>query len=73
MTLLGEKEAGEEGSGFGLLDRSNNRSSHKGVVPKGGGIGILAAFLLQERPIIKNSHATEGFLNEFTEYQVWIE
>ena len=74
MTLLGEKEAGEEGSGFGLLDRSNNRNSHKGVVPKGGGIGILAAFLLQERPIIKNSHyGTEEFLNEFTKYQVWIE
>ena len=34
------------GSGFGLLDKANNRSSHKGVVPKGGGIGILAAFLL---------------------------
>ena len=34
------------GSGFGLLDKANNRSSHKGVVLKGGGIGILAAFLL---------------------------
>ncbi|MBC2704175.1 UDP-N-acetylmuramyl pentapeptide phosphotransferase [Desulfobacula sp.] len=34
------------GSGFGLLDKASNRSSHKGVVPKGGGIGILAAFLL---------------------------
>ncbi|MCD6184611.1 MAG: glycosyltransferase family 4 protein [Deltaproteobacteria bacterium] len=34
------------GSGFGLLDKSNDRSSHDGVVPKGGGIGILAAFLL---------------------------
>ena len=34
------------GSGFGLLDKANHRSSHKGVVPKGGGIGILAAFLL---------------------------
>lgn len=33
------------GSGFGLLDRANERSSHKGVVPKGGGIGILAAFV----------------------------
>ena len=34
------------GSGFGLLDKANDRSSHKGVVPKGGGIGILASFLL---------------------------
>ena len=34
------------GSGFGFLDKTNHRSSHKGVVPKGGGIGILAAFLL---------------------------
>jgi Fuc2NAc and GlcNAc transferase len=34
------------GSGFGLLDKANDRSSHEGVVPKGGGIGILAAFLL---------------------------
>ena len=34
------------GSGFGLLDKANHRSSHKGVIPKGGGIGILAAFLL---------------------------
>ena len=33
------------GSGFGLLDKANHRSSHEGVVPKGGGIGILAAFL----------------------------
>ena len=28
------------------MDKANHRSSHKGVVPKGGGIGILAAFLL---------------------------
>ncbi|MBU0734725.1 MAG: UDP-N-acetylmuramyl pentapeptide phosphotransferase [Proteobacteria bacterium] len=27
------------------MDRSNDRSSHDGVIPKGGGIGILAAFL----------------------------
>ncbi|MBC8200108.1 MAG: hypothetical protein H8E80_08735 [Desulfobacteraceae bacterium] len=33
------------GTTIGLLDRSNDRSSHKGVVPKGGEIGILAAFL----------------------------
>ena len=34
------------GSRFSLLDISNHRSSHDGVVPKGGGIGLLAAFLL---------------------------
>jgi len=34
------------GNGFGLLDKANDRSSHEGVVPKGGGVGILAAFLL---------------------------
>ena len=33
------------GDSFGLLDRSNKRSSHEGIVPKGGGIGILAAFV----------------------------
>lgn len=30
---------------LGVLDRANHRSSHDGVVPKGGGIGILTAFL----------------------------
>jgi Fuc2NAc and GlcNAc transferase len=43
------------GNSLGLLDRSNKRSSHEGVVPKGGGIGILAAFvfasLLLEEPL----------------------
>lgn len=34
------------GPTLGFLDRANHRSSHEGVVPKGGGIGILAAFLL---------------------------
>ena len=34
------------GSRLSLLDQANHRSSHDGVVPKGGGIGILAAFLL---------------------------
>lgn len=34
------------GSNFGLLDKANERSSHNGVIPKGGGIGILAAFIL---------------------------
>lgn len=34
------------GKRLSLLDKANHRSSHDGVVPKGGGIGILAAFLL---------------------------
>ena len=36
----------KQGHVWGLKDTANHRSSHKGVVPKGGGIGILAAFLL---------------------------
>ena len=34
------------GKQLSLIDKANHRSSHDGVVPKGGGIGILAAFLL---------------------------
>ncbi len=34
------------GSGFGLLDRPNKRSSHEKPTPKGGGIGILFGFLI---------------------------
>jgi len=34
------------GNRFGLTDEPNERSSHKEPKPKGGGIGILAAFLL---------------------------
>jgi len=33
------------GPRFGLADEPNERSSHKEPTPKGGGIGILAAFL----------------------------
>jgi len=33
------------GIGLSLMDHPNERSSHKTVTPKGGGIGILAAFL----------------------------
>jgi Fuc2NAc and GlcNAc transferase len=44
------------GSRFSLLDISNHRSSHDGVVPKGGGIGLLAAFvfasLFLEEPLV---------------------
>jgi UDP-N-acetylmuramyl pentapeptide phosphotransferase/UDP-N-acetylglucosamine-1-phosphate transferase len=35
-----------KGGLFGLLDESNGRSSHKGAIPKGSGIGILAAFVI---------------------------
>lgn len=31
---------------LGVLDRANHRSSYEGVVPKGGGIGILAVLFL---------------------------
>jgi Fuc2NAc and GlcNAc transferase len=34
------------GKALGLLDKPNERSSHEGLVPKGGGIGILAAFVV---------------------------
>ncbi len=34
------------GGKFSLLDRPNSRSSHEKVTPKGGGIGILAAFFI---------------------------
>jgi Fuc2NAc and GlcNAc transferase len=31
---------------LGLLDKPNERSSHKELVPKGGGVGILATFVV---------------------------
>src|SRR4030042_200809 len=34
------------GNRFSLLDVSNQRSSHEGIVPKGGGIGLLTTFVL---------------------------
>jgi Fuc2NAc and GlcNAc transferase len=34
------------GARFGLTDRPNERSSHRVVMPKGGGIGILFAMIL---------------------------
>lgn len=37
---------GHYGNRFGLTDEPNERSSHKEPTPKGGGVGILAAFLL---------------------------
>jgi UDP-N-acetylmuramyl pentapeptide phosphotransferase/UDP-N-acetylglucosamine-1-phosphate transferase len=36
---------GHYGEVLGLLDKPNDRSSHSSLIPKGGGIGILAAFL----------------------------
>jgi len=33
------------GNRLSLLDKANHRSSHDGVIPKGGGIGILVAFV----------------------------
>ena len=36
---------GHYGNRFGLTDEPNERSSHREPTPKGGGIGILAAFL----------------------------
>lgn len=36
---------GHYGNRFGLTDEPNERSSHKEPTPRGGGIGLLAAFL----------------------------
>ncbi|MCK5100981.1 MAG: UDP-N-acetylmuramyl pentapeptide phosphotransferase [Desulfobacteraceae bacterium] len=40
-----------------IIDRANDRSSHSGSVPKGGGIGILATFIFVSILL--------GFLNSF--------
>jgi len=42
---LGAWLIGHYGNKIGLTDEPNERSSHKEPTPKGGGIGILAAFL----------------------------
>lgn len=34
------------GGRLGFVDRPNERSSHSGLIPKGGGIGMLASFIL---------------------------
>ena len=47
--LLGEAGAwsiAKWGFKLSLFDKPNSRSSHKNVTPKGGGIGILAAFFV---------------------------
>ena len=43
---LGAWLIGRHGARFGFTDEPNERSSHKVPTPKGGGIGILTAFLV---------------------------
>jgi Fuc2NAc and GlcNAc transferase len=58
------------GKRLSLIDKANDRSSHDGVVPKGGGIGILAAFLLASwvlgLPVL--SWICVGFVSLFSLY-----
>jgi UDP-N-acetylmuramyl pentapeptide phosphotransferase/UDP-N-acetylglucosamine-1-phosphate transferase len=42
---IGAWKIGKWGYLLGLVDKPNNRSSHDRPTPKGGGIGILAAFI----------------------------
>lgn len=44
--VLGALAIIKYGKYVGVLDVPNDRSSHNNVIPKGGGIGILAAFVL---------------------------
>ena len=54
---------------LGLIDNPNGRSSHQHPTPKGGGIGILSAFILASLylripltfwiPVIDNRHTTD--------------
>ena len=46
MSAAGAWAMGKYGHRLGLLDKPNPRSSHLTTTPKGGGIGILAAFVL---------------------------
>ena len=43
---IGAWSIAKYGIRLSLLDKPNSRSSHETVTPKGGGIGILAAFLI---------------------------
>ncbi len=43
--VLGAWIVGRFGGEFGLVDRPNHRSSHESPTPKGGGIGLLLAFI----------------------------
>jgi Fuc2NAc and GlcNAc transferase len=45
LGALGALSVAHFGNTLGLLDRPNERSSHSKPIPKGGGIGLLAAFL----------------------------
>ena len=42
---LGARAIQTYGYHFGIVDVPNERSSHHKIIPKGGGIGILAAFV----------------------------
>ncbi|MDD8013931.1 MAG: hypothetical protein PHX05_10670, partial [Acidobacteriota bacterium] len=46
LGALGAFLVGRFGASLGLVDRPSERSSHSQATPKGGGIGILAAFCL---------------------------
>jgi Fuc2NAc and GlcNAc transferase len=46
LSFTGAFLAARYGSTIGLADKPNERSSHRVVTPKGGGIGILAAMVM---------------------------
>jgi Fuc2NAc and GlcNAc transferase len=45
LSAAGAWFIGKYGQLFNLLDKPNTRSSHRTATPKGGGLGLLAAFL----------------------------
>ena len=46
LSGIGAWLVGRYGHRFSLLDKPNERSSHRTAIPKGGGIGILAGFIV---------------------------
>lgn len=46
LGLTGAWVVARWGAQWGIIDKPNQRSSHRNSTPKGGGIGILAAFVL---------------------------
>jgi Fuc2NAc and GlcNAc transferase len=46
LGYLGAWFIGNYGIRIGIIDVPSERSSHVGIVPKGGGLGILAAFIM---------------------------
>ena len=46
MGAIGALFVSRYAKSLGLLDRPNNRSSHHHITPRGGAVGILAAFIL---------------------------